>query len=572
MPPEQAPQAVPAPIVSRCPVQGCEGAVKIRDFCKRHYSSFQRGRIDLQGSPIPRRCKQCGREFQGHGNRALCSKCLPRVPGEAAHAVKLTAWWNQTGKARYGSKNALGDAVGVNHTTVNLWFRGYRFPMKDEVCAKLYEITQLDCFGPDPTKARAKYKASIPREVKAANHADYAAHKVERRAANRKHWHGVHKQVQHEQRRVTDAELDELRYIPGKKLTGKEFTRKNVCRVGGEDAPRDCGPHIESEHPMSVGEYKLKWGFPPHSNGTRSEETQEKHRETLEDSGHQPPARGQELAADARRIYPKCSLYKSHRFFKDLCRCGYTRQHKRGTPVCAEGRFHMRQPIRLDGKEKESFYQSSDASVAIDAKIATLRLAGKTQKQIAKDKDVELHIMSVNRRLKCLGFPRSPYFLHGEPVSQGAIKADHADLAEFRQKSSAGSKGGRPKQLRPADEVKMLERYHALRSNLLALRKWIKDARPATISLVWEWLCRQFRRGHLRALQFSPEFLAWVEKNCNDRSFRRGADELRLGEWTPRDLTCRFLDLEFHVSEGFADDFTSRNGKLLQNTAALAAS
>jgi hypothetical protein len=543
MPEEQMPpQAVPAPIVQPCRVQGCEGAVKIRDFCKRHYSSFQRGRIDLQGSPIPRRCKQCEKEFQGHGNQALCPKCHPRVPGEAAHAVKLTAWWNQTGKARYGSKNALGDAVGVNHSTVNLWLRGYRFPMKDEVCAKLYEITQLDCFGPDPTKARAKYKASIPREVKAANHADYAAHKVERLAATSKHWHGVHKQRQHEQRRVTDEELHALLHDPEKR-----FTRKNVCRRCGEEAPRDIGPHIEREHKMSVAAYKLEYGFPPHGNGTRSEETQKKHRETLKRSGHLPPAWGQKLAAEAR--------------------------HKTAgkTPVCAEGRFHMRQPLRLlDGKDKKSFYQRTDDSVAIDAKIATLRLASKTQRKIANV--VGLDVMSVNRRLKCLGFPSSPFFLHGEPVSQGAIKADHADLAEFRQKSSAGSKGGRPKQLRPADEVKMLERYHALRSNLLALRKWIKDARPATISLVWEWLCRQFRRGHLRALQFSPEFLAWVEKNCNDRSFRRGADELRLGEWTPRDLTCRFLDLEFHVSEGFADDFTSRNGKLLQNTAALAAS
>jgi len=226
-----------------------------------------------------------------------------------------------------------------------------------------------------------------------------------------------------------------------------------------------------------------------------------------------------------------------------------------------------------------------------DARIAQLRLRGMTLKRIAER--VGMTMAPVFARLRRMGFPRKArLFQHGEPVTgksfvalvndfdltveqaaeRVSISVDWAgrllrgkatewlshDVARnvvtareellrlFRTKPPGG-KGGRPKQLPAQDEIRLVKRYDRLQDDLKTLRTWIRaQERAPTFIAIWDQLCREFRSRRFRALQFSPGFFRWVEKNYIDPAFRAG-------NWIPFQVAREFVAFEFDVPEGFAN-------------------
>jgi transcriptional regulator with XRE-family HTH domain len=240
------------------------------------------------------------------------------------------------------------------------------------------------------------------------------------------------------------------------------------------------------------------------------------------------------------------------------------------------------------GARPEHWKKTSDGDVVTDARIAQQRLRGLSAEEIAEK--VGMTLSPVFFRLRRMGFPRrARFFLHGEVITgrtftalvndfglnaeQGAervglsvdwatrlmkgkgewlspriarriVKAREELLREFRRKPAPGEHGvGRPRKLTAADESEIRRRYDLLRSDLKTLRHRIQEEeRRLSKDDLWDWLCREFRAGHLESLQFCPQFFAWAEKIYDDLAFRSG-------DWVPRDLAIQFLAHDYDVSE-----------------------
>jgi len=258
------------------------------------------------------------------------------------------------------------------------------------------------------------------------------------------------------------------------------------------------------------------------------------------------------------------------------------------------------------GARPQFWKRTSDGDVVTDARIAQLRLQGRSMEKIAVR--VGMTVAPIFFRLKRLGFPRKArLFEHGEPVSaksfvslvydfnltveeaaervgistdwagrlvrgkttewlrhdvaRNVVRAREELLRLFRMKS-ASEKGGRPKRLPAADEIRLVTRYEQLQDDLKTLRNWIRaQERTPRFSAIWDQLCKWFRSRHLRALQFSPGFFAWVERSYVDPSFRAGT-------WTPFEVAREFVAFEFGVKEDFVRHLlTDRTPVLHQNGA-----
>jgi transcriptional regulator with XRE-family HTH domain len=360
---------------------------------------------------------------------------------------------------------------------------------------------------------------------------------------------------------VDPPELETLRKDPRQ--------RKNVCRECGEILD-DVGPHLSQRHEgLDIDTYKERWGFLRSRNATRSPETQAKQSAAMKKGKHRPPKSTHELLPLAQKASLKTNVPGSARLEERL--------NARGKVLGARPQFWKR---------------TSDGDVVTDARIAQLRLRGWNIEEIAGR--LGMTPAPVFNRLKRLGFPRrARVFQYGEPitgksfvalvydfdltvedaaervgismdwanrlmrgkgshwlsydVARGVVRARGKLLRTFRLKPTIGEKGvGRPKRMPAADELRMVKRYDQLHADLKVLRDWIrKQDRTPTFAAIWDQLCRWFRTRHLRALQFSPGFFAWVERTYLDPAFRTGT-------WTPHELAREFVAFEFGVKEGLA--------------------
>jgi transcriptional regulator with XRE-family HTH domain len=455
------------------------------------------------------------------------------------------------------TRESFAARVGTSRQLLRRWLKGECFP-RDKFCERLYPMTELPCFSPEHRdEARRQSEASIPtgiiRKRKQAYDADPDTFRKRSLASSRK---------RHEAARVfvLPDELEALRKDPRE--------RKNVCRQCGEIL-KDIGPHLGQIHDTTVEVYKEKWGFLRSRNATRSKETQQKQSAAMKAGGHEPPEWTRELLPLAQKASLETNVPGSARLEERLL--------ARGKVLGARPQFWKR---------------TDDDDVVTDAKLAQLRLRGMTMEKIAER--VGMTIAPVFFRLKRLGFPRrTRLFEHGEPVNansfvalvydfdltveqaaervgisvdwagrlvrgkatvwlrhetaRNVVKVREELLRLFRTKPTVGKKGvGRPKQLPLADEDRLIARYDRLHEDLRTLRAWILTQQPMPkFSAIWDQLCRWFRSRHLRALQFSPSFFAWVEKNYIDPSFRAG-------NWIPHELAREFVAFEFDVVEGFA--------------------
>lgn len=501
-------------------------------------------------------------------------------------AQTLTEWWAEKGQLIYASKAAFARAAGVSYPAVKFYFRGVNFPRRKH-CDALYSLTRLDCFSADARVAiAAEHERMIPRAIRKARRLSYLSNPEQRRARSRISWR---KRYDASKRRVTPEELDVLR--------GDPRLRKDVCRNCGE-IYRDVGPHLAhcTVAKMAVFDYKEKWGFLRSRNATRSPETQARQSAAMKRARHQPPAW-------THRSLPEASSASLR-----TNRPGSARLEER---LAARSR---RLPAR-----PQLWKRTSGGGLITDAKIAQLRLRGQSVDEIA----VATGMSSTGafQRLRRMGFPRrARFFLHGEPITgatfatlvsdfgldvedaarrvgltldwakrlmrgkgrhwvkpeiaRSILKARKQLLNEFRSKASAGSKGGRPKQLTPSEERKLPERYEALRLDLRALREFIRseEKRPS-LTVIWDWLCSGFRSARLRALQLSPGFFDWVSRDYEMRAFQSG-------DWRPRDLAISFVAADFDVKENFVADFLShyesrrlhQSGAILQSAEAVSSS
>jgi hypothetical protein len=66
----------------RCRIPKCVNELFELRLCKRHWSLFKRGRIDLHGKLLPLTCRECSAEFfyASTRRRELCDACKPKTP------------------------------------------------------------------------------------------------------------------------------------------------------------------------------------------------------------------------------------------------------------------------------------------------------------------------------------------------------------------------------------------------------------------------------------------------------------------------------------------------------------
>lgn len=448
--------------------------------------------------------------------------------------------------------------LGTNRVSLRHWLNGTGFPRND-FCEKLYGLTQLDCFSPEHRdEARTEFEARIPAEVRKARKEKYDANpELYRERALASH----HKRYEAQREFVDSLEEREA-------LLKDPRKDKNTCRICWQKNLKDIGPHLGQRHGISADLYKENFGFLRSRNATRSPETQEKQRAAMKKGKHRPPAWTRELLPLAQVASLRTNEPGSARLEKLL--------NLRG---------------KVLGERPQFWKQTSDGDVVTDARIAQLRLRGMSLEKIAAR--VVMTLTPVFFRLKRMAFPRKArLFQYGEPITGKSFAAllydfnrSLEEVAErvgisldwaqrlmggrgrewlshsvarrvidtrkellhlFRGKPTTGHKGvGRPRRLPVADEQRMLARYDRLQGDLKVLRAWIRGQdRAPTITAIWDWLCRSWRRGQLRGLQFSPDFFRWVEDNYLDPTFRNG-------EWVPHDVAREFTAYEFDVAEGF---------------------
>lgn len=468
---------------------------------------------------------------------------------EITFAQEFNAWFRK----EKTSKSALASKIGSDPVSVRSWLAGRAFP-RDTYCDKLYALTTLDCFSPtNRAKARAAHERLIPPRVKKERRSKYLASPELFRTRSLASWRKRHAKSKQS---VTEQELGTLRTDPR--------LRKNVCRECGEILC-DVGPHLWPKHGLAVADYKIKWGFLRTGNATRSEDTNLKQSNTMKRIGHRPPKWTHLRLPDALRASIRTNKKGAARLEERL--------NSRGKSL--GGR-----PLR--------WKRASGGGLVTDARIAELRLGGKSVPEIAAA--AELTLTPVFYRLKRMGYPkRFRAFLHGEPVGWKHITTLCSDfnltsvraaelldisedwirrkltpkrktealsptlarrllrvraelLAEFR-KRPASRQGGRPKQLTPSDKGEVPLKYHALLRELRALRAWVQeqDRAPSTDG-IWNWLCERFRSRTFRTLQFWPQFFRWSSKEFDTQSFRRG-------QWVPRDLAVQFLADDYGASQ-----------------------
>jgi len=467
----------------------------------------------------------------------------------ASFAQEFTAWFGE----RRMSKSALAAKVGTNRVSIRFWLTGRAFP-RDEYCEKLYTLTGLNCFGPGRNEARAEHERLIPAAVIKNRRSKYRANLELFRGRARASWR---KRYEGQRQFVSTEELDTLRKDPRKK--------KNVCRVCGE-VLLDVGPHLAPSHDdMEIADYKEKWGFNRSRNATRSESTNEKQSAAMRRIRHKPPKWTQKLLSRAQEASLLTNQPGSARLEERL--------NARGKRLAARPQHWKR---------------TASGEIVTDTRIAQLRLRGKSVVEIAAT--LGMWPAPVWNRLERMGFPRrGRVFVHGEPVTakhflalisdfsltveQAAqlsgisvdwarrvvrgkalaslsprvakriLKARHELTKEFRRKPAAGKLGGRPKRLTLGDELEVPKKYGDLRAELKSLRVWIHEQdRAPSNGDIWDKLCAQFRSEALRALQFWPQFFAWIEKKYDARAFRQGS-------WAPHDIAVGFLAADYGASE-----------------------
>ncbi len=249
---------------------------------------------------------------------------------------------------------------------------------------------------------------------------------------------------------------------------------------------------------------------------------------------------------------------------------------------------------RMAGKAQPFLWKHGPTGLVTDAEIAKLRLRGKEQEEIAQIVGLSSGSV-VGVRLRKMGFPKAgPHgsaglFLHGELLTgqrlnklcrdfgmtkkqmakalltrlravyyyttgakkHRALQSDFAGrviavrqnlLTEFRRRG-ATAKGGRPRLLLPSEKAELPSKRRALRAELSALRKWLREQDGRVSSRdVWDWLCSQSRSGVMRTLLFWPQFHEWVKRSYDQISFHQG-------QWIPYDLAIQFLADEYGASE-----------------------
>ncbi len=446
----------------------------------------------------------------------------------------------------------LAAKLGTNRVSIRHWRTGRSFP-RDGFCDKLFEVSEgkLGAFGPGRDAARLAHEQSIPVAVKKERRDKYNANLQLFRG---RAMASYHRRYEAKRQFVTETELAALRLDPR--------LRKSVCRECGEIL-RDLGPHLWPAHQTTVEGYRAKYGFTRSKNATRSRETNEKQSEEMKRIRRVPP---REMRFDGTRFHTNKKGYARTE----------TLLNKRG---------------KILGARPDHWKRTASGDVAKDARIASLRLRdGLTIEEIAKR--LTLSETAIFFRLKRLGLPRrARIFMHGEficgrhlrslcadfdvskmqaaelldvsyewfterakerpeekPLSWNLgrkyLKIHHELLRKFRTRP-ARAEGGRPLALPPGERTQIPTKYAALLADLQCARRWLlsqKDEGHISLNKFWDWVARQFRVGHLAALQTWPAFYGWIESNYESGSFVDGV-------WTPNGLAREFLSDDYGITE-----------------------
>jgi ROS/MUCR transcriptional regulator protein len=466
-----------------------------------------------------------------------------RFSSGASWMAEVHAWWRD--QTQFRTYDELRIVLGCSYPTVKNLMAGRTFPI-DALCDKLYELTNLECFGVGRERARCEHRGGISQVVRG-----------ERRTYGRARYSTNAEEILAQQKEKYDAERQFVPEGPERDaLRADPRIRKNVCRECGEILV-DVGPHLWATHKMQIAEYKEKWGFLRSRNATRSESTQQKQRDAMKRKGIRPPRWTRKFLPEAIKASTRTNRPGTARLEERLNARDRTRGGKH---------FHARpQEQRRGGKQ-----------VVADARIAKLHLRGKSLKEIASASGRSMSAVSL--RLKRMGYEgRNHAFFHGDEVgprhfrdycsdfaltvplaaadlkigvdwAYARMNSKHANkpfsfdlgsrLVKAREKRTASfrfrpvsKKGGRPSSLPPSERASLREKYPALMQELRAVR-----VRPPNVGL-WTWLCDEFRVRRLPLLKRWPAFFGWAEKN------------LQSAVWKPGDLARQFLAAEYGVSE-----------------------
>jgi hypothetical protein len=103
----------------------------------------------------------------------------------ASFAREFRAWWD--GQQAFRRQSDLASSLDASPVSVRMRLAGRSFP-REAVCAKLYAITQLDCFGSRQDKARAEHERLVPSTVKKQRRSEYQANRETRCERSRAAW------------------------------------------------------------------------------------------------------------------------------------------------------------------------------------------------------------------------------------------------------------------------------------------------------------------------------------------------------------------------------------------------
>jgi predicted transcriptional regulator len=225
--------------------------------------------------------------------------------------------------------------------------------------------------------------------------------------------------------------------------------------------------------------------------------------------------------------------------------------------------------------------------MATDSLIAQLRLAGKTQEQIAQA--VDLNPNSVYWRVKLMRLPARVYD-RGAAVTGIQLLNLCSDFQKKREEVSkllgkhynwAGDRtrptklhhplsrtmglavlilrralrekqgaptgaGGRPPRLLRSERAELPGKFQSLHHDLRLLHKFLRDQGGGR-GEVWAWLCRMQRKGKMHTLFLWPEFWRWIEKTLGQEAYMVD------GAWRPRDIALEFLAEEYGISPSWMD-------------------
>ncbi len=251
---------------------------------------------------------------------------------------------------------------------------------------------------PEHVLARKRpYRQRNAEKIRVRRAAHYQANLKQERAKGR----AAADRWREQQREKNRLSIDELKLFQVDPLREERLKQSDLvtCReCGGKYT--DLHHHLAKYHKVTLQEYLERWNDPPISAPSLKERQRER----------------------AKRQF-KGNYFGGKRY---VLKPGEGATAKRGEPSTPAMRRHaMRlrmvlsgrpRPDRLGKKRKNGVWVQAEP--VDDARIAALRLTGRSNREIAAE--VDLTDAAVFHRLKCLGFPpgRACLFLYGEPVAK----------------------------------------------------------------------------------------------------------------------------------------------------------